>query len=195
MFNKADCVDSKWSEYQGIVKAGWFRYGFLLILALTLCVFFFWPVFVISVSGTGLNGVLVYPARQEENITMRYLQSTDGQPVEDEFSPDLQNLSLNLVTVRTSNGVNGLYHDPGYGVKREDGVFLISGMDRRYTSLRIRLGFASEHTIILHGGELIRLNNLGTPGDLVVIKIERLTRVKELWLRTEGVHALCRASQ
>lgn len=106
----------------------------------------------------------------EEVITLRYRHSSDGTPVVQIFQVG-ENGTLDLLEEQYSWFGAGLEHGSGHHFTYEGDTVRVSGYDRKFSELFIRVARTVPQELEL-GGESLQLADLAPGGSRLLLKIE-----------------------
>lgn len=118
------------------------------------------------------NEKLLYTrtVQDDEKVILSYIHSSDLTPVKQVFRVN-ENESLELLEERYRWYGAGLEYGSAYDVIHEDGWVVITGYDRSFEVLPIRVAATVNQTIKI-GPDLIVLSELASPGSSLFIKVE-----------------------
>ncbi len=106
----------------------------------------------------------------EEIVTLRYRHSADGTPVVQIFQVG-ENGALHLLEEQYSWFGAGLEHGSGYHFTYEGDTVRVSGYDRKFSELFIRVARTVPQELEV-GGEILQLSDLAPGGTRLLLKIE-----------------------
>ncbi len=108
--------------------------------------------------------------QDEQEVILSYIHSSDLTPVKQVFRVN-KNESLDLLEERYRWYGAGLEYGSGYEVNYEDGWIVITGYDRSFAVLPIRVAATVNQTLKI-GPDLIVLSELASPGSSLFLKVE-----------------------
>ena len=163
----------------------------IIVLLVTAALLFFFvnftfintKVLVIESEGKNIKQTLAVP---QKKFTLSYIHSVQKTPVYEVFEITKDNKLILRETAYSSLGV-GLPFIEGEGhFINEQGKFKLTGLDRDFTSIPIRVSPIPEHSIII-GEKTYPLLSLVAPDDLVKITAaDRWMLVRRNNFTTEG---------
>lgn len=110
------------------------------------------------------------PVSSEEIVTLRYRHSSDGTPVVQIFQVG-ENATLDLLEEQYSWFGAGLEHGSGHRFTYEGDTVRVSGYDRKFSELFIRVARTVPQELEV-GGEIFQLADLAPGGSRLLLKIE-----------------------
>ncbi len=106
----------------------------------------------------------------EEIVTLRYRHSSDGTPVVQIFQVG-ENGTLDLLEEQYSWFGAGLEHGSGHRFTYEGDTVRVSGYDRKFSELFIRVARTVPQELEV-GGEILQLTDLAPGGSRLLLRIE-----------------------
>jgi hypothetical protein len=118
--------------------------------------------------------ILLYsqPVYEEQKIILSYIHSSDLTPIKQIFMVN-KNESLDLHAEKYRWYGAGLEFGSGYNLSYEEGWVIITGYDRSFTTLPIRVAATVNQTLSV-GSENIILSDLAPSGSTMLLKVETL---------------------
>jgi hypothetical protein len=122
----------------------------------------------------GNDEMLIYsqPVYDKKEIILSYIHSSDLTPVKQIFLVN-KNESLDLHAEKYRWYGAGLEFGSGYNLSYEEGWVIITGYDRSFTTLPIRVAATVNQTLSV-GSENIILSDLAPSGSTMLLKVETL---------------------
>ncbi len=122
----------------------------------------------------GSDEMLLYsqPVYDEQEIILSYIHSSDLTPVKQIFMVNKNEL-LDLHAEKYRWYGAGLEFGSGYNLSYEEGWVIITGYDRSFTTLPIRVAATVNQTLAV-GSENIILSDLAPSGSTMLLKVETL---------------------
>ncbi len=111
------------------------------------------------------------PVIAGEKVILRYIHSSDGTPVEQIFKISEEN-TLALLEERYRWYGAGLEFSADYIFTNQDGWVSVSGYDRHFSALPIRVAVTVPQALILADTTKIILSDLAPPAARLLIKVE-----------------------
>lgn len=106
----------------------------------------------------------------DQIIILAYTHSSDGTPVQQIFRVS-DSKTLDLLEERYRWYGAGLEFGSGYDISYKDGWVFVTGYDRSFKSLPIRVASTISQILIIDSAE-IRLSDLAPAGSRLLVKIE-----------------------
>jgi len=122
-------------------------------------------VLVIEAEGKNIRKTLAVP---QKKFTLSYIHSVQKTPVYEVFEISEDNKLILRETTYSSLGVGLPYTEENGTFVNEDGKFRLTGIDREFSSISLRVSPIPEHTIII-GDSTYPLLSIVAPDDLVKI--------------------------
>lgn len=110
------------------------------------------------------------PVQDEQEIILSYIHSSDLTPVKQVFLIS-KNESLDLREEKYRWYGAGLEFGSDHDIRYDEGWVIVSGYDRSFKSLPIRVATTVEQTLMA-GAETILLSDLAPAGSTVLLKVE-----------------------
>ena len=125
-----------------------------------------------QVDGPSQNLLAASPVVPGEEVILRYIHSSDGTPVEQIFRISEEN-TLELLEERYRWYGAGLEFSTDYTITARDGWVRVSGYDRHFEALPIRVAATVPQTLTVADTTLL-LADLAPPAARLLIKVEPL---------------------
>ena len=129
--------------------------------------------------------VLVLP--DDAEIYLDYRHSVIREPVREVFVAQPSDGFLLIRTEHRSFGA-GLPTESHGGFRRENGVYVISGIDRPFTVIPLRVTEGSQQRLSIQGSSEINLLDFFEASKLVTITSRRLPRAGYIFMAREVSH-------
>ena len=166
-------LPGKWFNKLGISLLVVFMGAFLILLLWVgrhSCLYLSLNIY--QVDGPSQSLLSASPVVKGEEVILRYIHSSDGTPVEQVFQISVEK-TLDLLEERYRWYGAGLEFSSDYTITAKDGWVRVSGYDRNFTALPIRVAATVPQTLTV-GDTTILLSDLAPPATRLLVKIEPL---------------------
>lgn len=155
-----------------------YRWIFCAVAVLALYGFAAWPAQLALTITEGTTGRVVHAIRVQpgETFLIRYFHSVHRTPVEEHYRISAGEEMVLHRLVYESYGIgNPSGTEEAEQFRMEDGKLILEGMNRRFTSFRLRIAQITGSQELIIGGKREPFSAWSRPGSLIVLEVKRVS--------------------
>lgn len=156
------------------------KFGIIILSFLLLIVLLIYPVPTVVVCNIQEKPCIIIPMLQENTFTYEYVHSVQKTPVQENFVLAPNKMLTLTSTDYQSLGV-GLPFLPEEGnLLNDNGIFVLSDLDRHYEKINIAYIPLAKQALICHS-KYYDFKDYFSPGTMLEIKVEHYSPVRLIW--------------